>query len=619
MKDDLNLSDILTDKYKEDDFIEISLSDRIVKYIFFFVSLILLIILASIFNLSILNNRLYSEKALSNITNLSLVMAPRGLIYDRFGKALTKNSPAFNAFIYPFYLPNNPEQKENVLKKISEILQIDFESLKGKVEKKKFYPRDRIVAKTDISHDEFLGLMSQNFEGVNILPSFRTDFTEEFKFSHILGYTSLVNEEDLRANPSLGINDIVGRTGLQEYYDSYLRGINGEKVFITDASGKIEGENIKQEIIKGKDLNTYIDAEFQIYFYNALKRNLENLGRNVGVGIALNPQNGEVLALFNIPSFDAKNISSYVKSDLKPLFNRAISGLYSPGSTIKPLVALGALAEGILNPDNQIFSPGYILLPNPYNPDSPSKFLDWQYQGWVDMYSAIAKSSDVYFYAVGGGYEKQKGLGINRLKKWWEKFLLDKKTGIDLPNESYGFLPDPEWKEENKKSIWRIGDTYNVSIGQGDLLVTPIALLNYISAISNGGTIYKPRIMKNIIDNKNNIIVESKPEVLYEFEDGVKKYIPLLQKAMEDTVSKPYGTAYLLHDLPIKVAGKTGSAQVEGNTKINAFFVGYAPAQNPQIALLLLIENAKEGSLNVVPVAKEVFLWYYENRLTKNH
>jgi penicillin-binding protein 2 len=125
--------------------------------------------------------------------------------------------------------------------------------------------------------------------------------------------------------------------------------------------------------------------------------------------------------------------------------------------------------------------------------------------------------------------------------------------------------------------------------------------------------------MKNIIDNKNNIIVESKPEVLYEFEDGVKKYIPLLQKAMEDTVSKPYGTAYLLHDLPIKVAGKTGSAQVEGNTKINAFFVGYAPAQNPQIALLLLIENAKEGSLNVVPVAKEVFLWYYENRLTKNH
>jgi penicillin-binding protein 2 len=276
-------------------------------------------------------------------------------------------------------------------------------------------------------------------------------------------------------------------------------------------------------------------------------------------------------------------------------------------------MALAGLLNG-LNPKDQIFSPGYLDVPNPYNSQKPTRFLDWQYQGWVDMYSAIAKSSDVYFYVIGGGYGNKKGLGISRIKEWWMKFLLDKKTNIDLIGENNGFLPDPEWKEKEKKSIWRIGDTYNVSIGQGDLLVTPISLLNYVAAISNGGVIYKPRVVKNIVDEDNKVVFENKVEILADLRQEIGPYIKEIQKAMIDVVSKPYGTAHLLNDLPFQVAGKTGSAQYDRNTKLNAFFVGYAPANDPEIAILILIEDAKEGSLNTIPIARDVFLWYYENR-----
>ncbi len=300
------------------------------------------------------------------------------------------------------------------------------------------------------------------------------------------------------------------------------------------------------------------------------------------------------------------------------MFDRAVSGLYSPGSTIKPLVAVGALTEGTLDPLHQIYSPGYLDVPNPYDPAHPSRFLDWQPQGWVDLFSALARSSDVYFYQVGGGFGDQQGLGITRLKQWWEKFGLNIKTGIDLPNENSGFLPDPQWKEKVKGQPWRLGDTFNVSIGQGDLTITPIELLNYVSAIANGGKLYVPRIMKDIKDPQGNVVLESTSTVTRDLSSEIGKALPLVQQGMRDAVTKPYGTAYMLHDLPIEVAAKTGSAQVENNAKTNALFVGYAPYNDPQVAIVILVEDAKEGSLNVVPVARDFFLWYYQNRWHKN-
>ena len=232
----------------------------------------------------------------------------------------------------------------------------------------------------------------------------------------------------------------------------------------------------------------------------------------------------------------------------------------------------------------------------------------------MDLAGALARSSNVYFYEIGGGYKyygvNQTGLGIERLKNYWQQFLLGQKTGIDLLYENSGFLPDPEEKERRTGQIWRLGDTYNVSIGQGDLLLTPIQLITFIASIANGGKIYQPFLAKN-----------TNPEILKDYSDWDSE-ISLVQEGLHDAVAKSYGTAFSMSALPISVAGKTGSAQYANNVKTNAFFVGYAPDPNTagtfeesKIAILVLVENAKEGSLNAIPIANDVLRWYYENRL----
>jgi penicillin-binding protein 2 len=270
------------------------------------------------------------------------------------------------------------------------------------------------------------------------------------------------------------------------------------------------------------------------------------------------------------------------------------------------MVGIAALNEKIISPSREIFSPGYLEIPNPYHPENPSKFLDWRYQGNVNLGAAIAQSSNVYFYAVGGGALGIKGLGIGKLRQWWQKFGLGKKTGIDMPGEEDGFLPDPDWKQKTQGRPWLLGDTYNVSIGQGDLLLTPMQLAVYAAGLANGGKFFRP-----YVSSDNNV-----PAVNIDL-SYLKNEFREVQKGMRQTVTSPLGTAKLLDNLPMATAAKTGSAQIKNNTQENAFFIGYAPYENPQIAIMVMIENSKEGSLNAVPVARDVFSWYYENRVKK--
>lgn len=444
-----------------------------------------------------------------------------------------------------------------------------------------------------------------------------------------MGYIGRVGPDDLKNNLSLSREDFIGRAGVEAFYNEELSGQPGEAVKLKDSRGQIIKEEQRREPQIGESLRLTIDGEFQAYFYERLRSGLASLGRRVGIGLAINPQNGEVLSLVNLPGFDnnvlsgpgrSQEKSAILNSPYKSLFDRAVSGFYNPGSTIKPLVGVAALKEGIISPATKIFSPGYLDVPNPYDPEHPTRFLDWRYQGNVNLASAIAQSSNVYFYTVGGGAESQillpgggtedtgyvKGLGIDRLGDWWNKFNLGKLTGIDLPSEAAGFLPSIEWKKDKTGKPWLIGDTYNVSIGQGDLLVTPIQLLDYISAIANGGKIYKPVLNINV----------SNQQVLADLSDFLPQ-IQEVRKGMLQTVIAQLGTAHLLSDLGFSVGAKTGSAQTQNNTQENALFIGYAPADNPQIAILVLIENSLEGSLNAVPVAKDVLNWYYWNRVVK--
>ena len=403
-----------------------------------------------------------------------------------------------------------------------------------------------------------------------------------------------------------------GKSGIEASYDGMLRGKLGARVQVRDAQGNVlmVQERSKPEI--GRPLETTLDADLQEYFFERMSRGLRELGRQVGVGLAMDPRTGEVLAYLNFPAYDNDVFNSGGRNEERqkvlsdpnrPLFNRAISGLYSPGSTIKPLVGLAAVQEGVISAERTIFSPGYLDVPNPYDPEKPTRFVDWRYQGNVDLSAALAQSSNVYFYEVGGGFGDIRGLGINRLREWWQRFGFGKSTGIDLFGEEEGFLPTPEWKERVSGNPWLLGDTYNVSIGQGDLLVTPIQLLNYTAALANGGVFRKPALVRGKV-----------PEVIGDISKYEGAFLEV-RRGMRETVTSPLGTAKLLDDLPIAVAAKTGSAQTKNKAEENAFFIGFAPYEEPEIAILVLVENAKEGSLNAVPIAKDVFRWYAEHRL----
>ncbi|MDP3947236.1 MAG: penicillin-binding transpeptidase domain-containing protein, partial [bacterium] len=475
---------------------------------------------------------------------------------------------------------------------------------------------DRIVLVEDLDLEDALRLKKEAFPGVLIEEGFRRHYLKGASAAHLLGYTGLATKEDIARDPTLHANDIVGKTGLEAEYDQLLRGEDGTVVALRTAKGEVLEEQEGRKARAGASLRLTVDAEFQEYFARRFAQGLASLGRTSGTGLAINPQNGEILALLSWPSFDSNIFVETKRSEerravlgakTKPLFNRAVSGLYNPASTIKPLHAVAALSQNVVMPTTSVFSGGYIELPNPYDPSRPSRFVDWKPHGWVDVHSALARSSNVYFYTVGGGYGEIKGLGIARLREWWQKFLFGTATGVDLPGEAAGFLPDPEEKERRTGQIWRIGDTYNVSIGQGDILVTPLQLLDYIALIANGGKLYRPHLAMN---------EKGREEVadLSEYAGAMRE----VQQGMIDAVQKPYGTANLLAVLPFTVAAKTGSAQTENNAKINAIFVGYAPVGGdavPEIAVLVLVEDAKEGSLNAVPIAKDVLAWYYENRI----
>lgn len=646
-KNDLAFEESLGDDWSKDlEVVEVPIGNRPLFYLGVAIFLAGLFLTFRIFYLNFYRGRFYEARATANLAQRQKIPAPRGLIYDRNGLVLVENKGIFTALLDMRELLGRRELFEDTLKAIEKTLSIPpgkvLSLIRENVEEDLTIP---LLLKEDLSQTELVQLKGLNLPALIVRSGFERQYKDGPIFSSVVGYVGRVSQDDLRGNLNLSGEEFIGKAGAEAFYDKSLRGQAGTVVRLRNSRGEILSEEEKNQPQIGKPLRLTIDGGFQEYFYRRMQAGLQALRRRVGIGLALNPQNGEVLALVGFPSYDNNLLSSPGRSDEKmaifnsedkPLFSRAVSGFYNPGSTIKPLVGLAALKEGIIDSRREIFSPGYLNVPNPYNPDQPTRFLDWRYQGNVDMARAIAQSSNIYFYTVGGGAPAQifrtgtvddtgyvKGLGINRLRDWWQKFNLGKLTGVDLPGESEGFLPSAEWKKKKTGKPWLLGDTYNVSIGQGDLLLTPIQLLNYISAIANGGKVYEPFV------NLDSPHPKVSADLSY-----LKLEIKEIQKAMEMAVTYPLGTAYSLHDLGFPVAAKTGSAQVQNNAQENAIFVGYAPASgppaeakaladksaskpagNPQIAVLVLIENSIEGSLNAVPIAKDVLNWYYWNRI----
>ncbi len=571
-------------------------------YVLIVVCLLILFLRAGY--LQVIKGEYYQNLAQGNRLRVYSLPAPRGIIYDRSRRPLVYNVPSFDLVVNLVDFLSNPvETQEEILEKISCLLAgNDF---KQKIEQAKNQVSRLVLAK-NIERSTALILESSvnDWPGLRLEKNARRQYVLNRCLAHVLGYTGQVDSDDLKEHPDYSLNDQIGKAGLEYYYEDLLRGEPGQEQIEVNSFGQTQSLLATKSARPGQSLVLFINRDLQEKLYQALDK-IEKAEK--AAAIALDPRNGGILALVSLPGFDSNLFAQGIsQTDLfalkndpnEPFLNRALSGQYPPGSTIKPLIAAGALEEEIIKPEQQINCQGGLSVVNKYDPRIIYYFPDWKAHGLTNIIKAIAQSCNVYFYTVGGE------LGVERIEKYLQDFGLGQATHIDLPHERVGLIPDEEWKKKVKPDEeWYLGDTYHLSIGQGDILVTPLQMASAIGAIANGGILYQPQVVDKII-GKRDIPAKIIRENFIQPEN-----IKIVQKGMRQAVLN--GSARALSDLPVKVAGKTGTAQFGAEGKTHAWFIGYAPYDQPEIVLTVLVEGGGQGHETAVPVAKEVFKWYF--------
>src|SRR3989344_2952175 len=412
-------------------------------------------------------------------------------------------------------------------------------------------------------------------------------YTEKMGMGHLTGYVSYPQKD---SNGRYWQKSFVGRDGIEKLYDKELSGVNGARLIEVDVNGNIISTNLAENPISGKKINLTVDIRMEDALYRSMKSLAGNMGYNGGAGIIMDVQTGEILATSSFPEYNSDVLSgggnseiveSYFKDKRSIFLNRVFQGSYAPGSIVKPFIALEALNRGVIGEYVNILSTGSMSVPNPYNPSKPTIFKDWRVNGYTDMRRAIAVSSDIYFYHIGGGYGNQKGIGISGIKQVADDFGIGEKTGIIFKGEVTGTVPSPEWKEKVfDGEAWLLGDTYNSSIGQYGWQVTPIQMARATAALVNNGVLVKPRI------TFDEPIVNQAISTKFTIDE-----YKVIQEGMRMTVTD--GTATILNINEMHMAVKTGTAQVGvGNSRINSWVIGFFPYENPKYSFAILMEGA---------------------------
>lgn len=432
----------------------------------------------------------------------------------------------------------------------------------------------------------------------------RRVYIDSFGFGHLLGFVTYPAKDQYG---NWWRTEYEAKAGVEERFNDRLRGENGVRLLDTDARGNVKEGSTTRAPKDGENITLSIDAALQEKLSESIANGVRVSGFVGGAGAIIDVHTGELLAFTSVPEYssqilsdgsDRKTIASYSTNNQKPFLNRMLSGEYAPGSIIKPFMALAALEEGIITPQQEILSTGALVVPNPYNPDLPTVFRDWKAHGWVNMYEAIANSSDVYFYEVGGGFGTQEGLGIARIDAYARKFGFGEITGFDARYESLGNIPTPEWKEEvfGEDDPWRIGNTYHTSIGQFGFLATPIQAVRFAAVLANGGTLLEPHIEKGQTPVRvHNNFNSSNVDVIHEgMRMGVQN-----------------GTVASLNVPGIELAGKTGTAEVgTRNQYMNSWVIGFWPYDHPRFAFAVVLEKARAGTMmGAAPSVRPFFEW----------
>lgn len=525
---------------------------------FLFLVLIFSLFTFRLYSLQIKNYEIYRDKANNNRYNTHLILANRGQILDRNGKILANN----------------------VVSSSSKIL--------------------------------------------------RREYLEDSGISNLIGYINYPKSDNLG---NYWQNEYIGKDGVEQFYQQILNGVNGKKIIEKDVKSSIEAENIVIKPIAGANINLTIDIDLQKRLFDSIREVVNNRGYVSGTGIIIDVNTGEILSMTTFPEYDNnlltnatgtadnKKILNLLKDKRTPFLNRPVSGLFVPGSVVKPFMAYAALNEGVITPEKSILSTGALIIKNPYGgPDSV--FRDWKIHGYINVIRALAESSDEYFYQVGGGYKDQKGLGIEKIDMYAKLFGLSSITGIDLPNEASGVIPTPEWKRINFiEGEWKLGDTYHTSIGQYGFQVTPVGLVRYIASIANNGKLVTPHVFLSAsssdINAKEISLIDSYNNKVWPIIDLKlnQKNLKYIQEGMKEVVMAN-GTVPQLNFRELRVAAKSGTAEigvVKG--KVNSLITGYFPHDNPKYAFTVIMENGKlSDSSGAVSAMRPVLEYMSQNK-----
>ncbi len=573
-------------------------------------------------------NRLKTEK----------LFPPRGIIFDRNGKVLVDNRASFDVVLVPQYFKFTPAKREATIRRLAKALQISPQNLEDRLSKIGRVPSySTILLKADVSKEVIAAIETdaEGFAGVDIEANVQRRYPFKDVAAQLLGYIREVGEQELKNDDKkiLEKGDYIGKFGLEKYFDSELRGVNGKGYVEVDASGrrrKVEGAEkvlgfiAQTDPLSGNNIHLTIDADLQ----NTAAAGLRNRGFTGSV-VAIDPRSGEILALVNEPSFEPEKLSgrevdSKAWQELstnkeRPLRNRALQDFYPPGSTFKLFMAIAGLAEKAVKRTTTINCAGSMQFGN-------RKFSCWKRHGSVDFVKSIRESCDVFYYKLGDD------IGIDVIAKYARLFGLgaatEIKAGLPTDNRTFqeqkGLIPDTEWKKQKYHDIWHPGETISVSIGQGYVSVTPMQMANAYAAIGNGGFLYHPFLVRKVekrLGDQKEIVFH--PELKRKI-DLPQEVFDTVKQGLFEVVNVPTGTGYLAgRSKKVQIAGKTGTAQVRSFTDImskkcesmerkdrhHGWFVGFAPKENPEIAVAVIAEHSCHGTA-AAPVVREVIELY---------
>ena len=581
-------------------------------------ALLFLVLISRVAYLQLYEGDYYKKQADGNRIKTTPIMAPRGIFYDRNGVPLVNNRPGFTVVVNSKDKSFTPE----VAERLAGILQLPVTEIIQKVEKNKgdFEP---VLIKSDLTPELVTQIEERrrDLPGVIILVQpLRTYLFGEVA-AHTIGYVSEISEGELEVLRKKGYKagNIVGKMGLEKYYDEILRGQDGATRVEVDVAGRIIQEMGKKEPLPGHSIYLTIDIDIQKTAENAVKEHLQWLRdyggsskANAAAVVVLDPRDGAVLALVSFPAFDPNGFVAGIshkewekisKNIYNPMDNKAISGEYPPGSTFKMVTGTAALELKKVTPEERIFDGGYHWAV-PQKGNSGGGAL-----GWIDFNEALTKSDNVYFY------EMSYRLGIDNIEKYSKEFGYGNITGINLFGESEGTVASVAYKKRVFNEDWYLAETFDAGIGQGFQLATPIQMAVVTAAIANSGTRYQPYLVSKIVTDKGELVENIQPKEVGKLPMS-QSTVKIIQKALRG-VAQEGGIAWQLADFPVPLAGKTGTSE-NSHGRDHGLFISYAPVDNPDIAVLVLVEQGGYGSVAAIPIAKRIFEQHFHIAEGKN-